>query len=177
MPRRSRSASFATASEGSRAGRSKSKSARVSATPVADDEMDIDGDIEADLDEVEGFLDDVPDELHADMQDEDESEEVVIEDSQPVRRVFDYVFVGAPPRKFKRDTYRIIEGEDRVLKVLEESEDGDELSYLVRFGDMRHERVSFSSDVFQSLPHGPKSSGITWPDLESSRLHLRHLHS
>ena len=148
MPGRSRSASFATASEGSRA---KPSSARISATPAAD-EMDLD----VDIDEVEGFLDDLPD----GEEQAEEEDGLEIADSQPARKVFDHVFIGAPRRKFNRDAYKVIESENTVVKVLEEDEEGVELSYLVRFGDMRHEKVSRSSLLLQR-GHSHAARGIT----------------
>lgn len=125
MPaRKSRSVSFATAEEGRQSQR---HSARDSATPV--DDMD------ADIDEIEGFMDEIDD------------DEVTIADSQPTAtKMFEHVFIGAPKKSFRRNAYKTIEGEDTVVKVIEEENDDSELQYLVRFGDMRHEKVSSASD-------------------------------
>jgi hypothetical protein len=93
--------------------------------------------MDAEIDEIEGFMDEV------------EDDELVIADSQPTTKMFDHVFIGAPKKSFKRDTYKVIEGEDIVVKILEEEDDDGELQYVVRFGDMRHEKVSSTSDAVQ----------------------------
>jgi hypothetical protein len=94
--------------------------------------------MDLDLDEFEGFLDDIEDDTAADA---------VIADSQPtLPRVFSHVLIPEPKKSFKRAAYRAIEGENSVMKVLEEEvEDEGDLWYMVRYGDMRHEKVSWTS--------------------------------
>ena len=94
--------------------------------------------MDIEIDEVEGFLDELPDEEGGD---EDEQE---IADSQGPREL-NHVYITAPKR-FNRAAYRTIDGEERVAKILEEhDEDEDRLEYTVRFGDTRQGRVSLAS--------------------------------
>ena len=116
MPsRKRRSASFATADEGSGLG----------------------ADIEMDIDEVEGFLD----ELQDDQGDSEDKTE--IPDSQATRRL-EHVLVIPPHDDFDRDAYNIISG-NRVEKILQEDDEGDEPQYKIRFGDNRIDTVSCTS--------------------------------
>lgn len=52
-----------------------------------------------------------------------------------------------PLESFNKDDYRIPEGENRVLKVLNEEMDEEGLRYKIRFGDTRHEEVSLNASV------------------------------
>lgn len=90
--------------------------------------------MDMEIDEVEGFLDDLSDELE-------------IADSQPVSRPLEHVLIESPS-SFDRKAYKAVEGETHIVKVLEEDDDGDELHYTVRFGDTRHEKVSPTSVVY-----------------------------
>jgi hypothetical protein len=50
-----------------------------------------------------------------------------------------------------REAYKVWEDENRVVKVLDENEEDDGLSYVVRFGDTRQEKVSETSVIFHGV--------------------------
>jgi hypothetical protein len=82
-------------------------------------------------------------------QNDEEMEDEETEDSQAVTPKLGQVVIE-PPGDFDRDAYKIIEEENRVAKVLEEvEEDDDGITYTVLFGDTRHEKVSYTSDLHQ----------------------------
>jgi hypothetical protein len=117
--RSSRSATFATASEGS--ARRSTRQSRAAESPAI---------------EISGTPND--DEEIEEMPD------IEIADSQAVARTLEHVAIDVP-EGFHRDTYKVLQGENRVVKVLDEEEFDDGLIYTVRFGDTRHEKVSATS--------------------------------